>query len=469
MTVTSLLEKIFTSALVGALAATVLAIPPIQAAEAVSRSAGPERIGTAVAASADHRDSATDALLATATSFPDALSAGPLAAALDAPLLLTHAEHLPEAVAVELARLEVERVFVLGGPSAVSGAVVDDLVERGYAVERIAGDSRFDTAAEVAIAAGPSATGEAVIALGSHPSPEQAWPDAVASGALAASPDRLPTLLTAHDRLPDATRRALGTLGVEEVLLVGGEAAIAPAVAEELRDMGYTVRRLSGSSRYETSVALAGAALQRTPGADQQVVFATGGNFPDALAAGALAGALGSPLVLVPPERLTDSVEAFLREHTERWQGGVVVGGSAAASDFVLRELTAAVNGEPAPAPPAAPEPEEPKATESEPEERVVGTFEGQASWYGPGFHGRRTASGEPFDRNARTAAHRTLPFGTRVRVTNLANGQQVIVRINDRGPFHRRRVIDLSEAAARDIGMLGSGTAQVRGEILEG
>jgi rare lipoprotein A len=94
--------------------------------------------------------------------------------------------------------------------------------------------------------------------------------------------------------------------------------------------------------------------------------------------------------------------------------------------------------------------------------------FEGEGSWYGPGFHGRSTASGETFDRNAYTAAHRSLPFGTRVRVTNLNNGLQVIVRINDRGPYHGNRVIDLAEAAARDIDMTSTGTAPMRGEILE-
>ncbi|MFQ5746777.1 MAG: septal ring lytic transglycosylase RlpA family protein [Gemmatimonadota bacterium] len=87
----------------------------------------------------------------------------------------------------------------------------------------------------------------------------------------------------------------------------------------------------------------------------------------------------------------------------------------------------------------------------------------GIASWYGPGFHGRRTASGEIFDMEAMTAAHKTLPFGTRVRVMNLENGRATSVRINDRGPFVRGRIIDLSRAAARSIHMLGPGTARVR------
>lgn len=89
----------------------------------------------------------------------------------------------------------------------------------------------------------------------------------------------------------------------------------------------------------------------------------------------------------------------------------------------------------------------------------------GVASWYGPGFHGRQTANGERYNQNGYTAAHKSLPFGTKVKVTNLRNGQSVMVRINDRGPFIRGRVIDLSAGAARVIGV--SGTAPVRLEVL--
>ncbi len=90
-------------------------------------------------------------------------------------------------------------------------------------------------------------------------------------------------------------------------------------------------------------------------------------------------------------------------------------------------------------------------------------TETGMASWYGPGFHGRRTASGERFNQKAMTAAHKTLPFGTSVLVENLANGREVVVRINDRGPFSSKRIIDLSKGAAQKLGMIGSGTARVR------
>ncbi len=99
---------------------------------------------------------------------------------------------------------------------------------------------------------------------------------------------------------------------------------------------------------------------------------------------------------------------------------------------------------------------------------RVGGRYveEGVASWYGPKFHGRRTASGEVFDMHRLTAAHPWLPFGTIVKVTNLENGLSVVVRINDRGPFVKGRIIDLSYAAAKKIRMLRR-NARVRVEVL--
>lgn len=108
-----------------------------------------------------------------------------------------------------------------------------------------------------------------------------------------------------------------------------------------------------------------------------------------------------------------------------------------------------------APAPGSAPEGVAP-STDPEPFERGV------ASWYGLPFHGRRTANGERFDMNALTAAHKTLPFGTLVKVRSLVNGREVVVRINDRGPFTPGRIIDLSHAAAKAIGLLGIGTKRV-------
>jgi rare lipoprotein A len=103
--------------------------------------------------------------------------------------------------------------------------------------------------------------------------------------------------------------------------------------------------------------------------------------------------------------------------------------------------------------------------TPDKPQEKAPRTFlgEGVASYYGPGLHGRKTASGERFDQNAMTAAHRTVSFGTCLRVVNMENGKSVEVRINDRGPFKDERIIDVSLGAARKLDMVEKGLARVR------
>jgi len=98
----------------------------------------------------------------------------------------------------------------------------------------------------------------------------------------------------------------------------------------------------------------------------------------------------------------------------------------------------------------------------------VGSTQTGIASWYGPGFHGRTTSSRDTYDMYDATAAHNTLPFGTRILVTNLDNGKSAIVRVNDRGPFAKSRIIDLSYSAAYLLDMVGPGTARVKLEVLK-
>ncbi|MGK7930936.1 MAG: septal ring lytic transglycosylase RlpA family protein [Microcystaceae cyanobacterium] len=113
------------------------------------------------------------------------------------------------------------------------------------------------------------------------------------------------------------------------------------------------------------------------------------------------------------------------------------------------------------------PQPTQVATAKSGNKNRAKGVSRGVASWYGPGFHGRRTANGERYNQHGLTAAHRYLPFGTRVRVTNLRNNRSVVVRINDRGPFVGGRIIDLSAGAAKQIGVYHSGVAPVTVEVL--
>ena len=128
------------------------------------------------------------------------------------------------------------------------------------------------------------------------------------------------------------------------------------------------------------------------------------------------------------------------------------------------------ISPQPVPQPPPSPSIAPPPATPT-PNAPTPGIYveEGIASWYGVPFHGRRAANGEIFDMNTLVAAHRTLPFGSIVRVTNLNNDRQVEVRVIDRGPFVKDRVLDVARAAAIALDMLGTGTAPVRIELLAG
>ncbi len=109
------------------------------------------------------------------------------------------------------------------------------------------------------------------------------------------------------------------------------------------------------------------------------------------------------------------------------------------------------------------------RSTGTEPTEsfRVGQVLVGEASYYGPGFHGKLTANGEVYDQNDLTCAHKTLPFNTKLRITFIPTGKSVIVRVNDRGPYKRGRILDLSVEAARRLGMTGDGTGLVRAQII--
>jgi len=147
-------------------------------------------------------------------------------------------------------------------------------------------------------------------------------------------------------------------------------------------------------------------------------------------------------------------------------------GGPALAEDVLADDIPALAIAEAA-VPPApvelSPVALDVAAPEAQGEAAGTRLGSGTASYYGRAFHGRRTASGERFDMNAMTAAHRTLPFGSKVRVTNVDTGASVIVTINDRGPFTHGRLIDVSHAAAAELGLIARGRGQVELELLEG
>jgi rare lipoprotein A len=138
--------------------------------------------------------------------------------------------------------------------------------------------------------------------------------------------------------------------------------------------------------------------------------------------------------------------------------------GCATAPRFAARSNPPAPRGNTETEPTGSSESKTPR----NPTGKILLTLEGVASYYADEFHGRQTSNGEIYDMNELTAAHRTFPFGTKVRITNLENRRTVVVRINDRGPFHEGRMIDLSLGAAKELDLIRTGTARVKLEVLE-
>lgn len=301
----------------------------------VVRVAGPDRVATAVAASREAFAEAGTVVLASAGSFPDALAAAPLAASLEAPLLLV-GRSLPESVAEEVDRLGAGEAVIVGAVGAVPLLVGEQLRRLGVAVRRVPGETRFDTAALLAREVAAGTVEEVVLASGG------AFPDALSVAPLAAA-EGLPILLSATSGMVGDTAEALAALEPERVLVVGGEAAISREVAARVPG----ARRLAGAERYATSLEVAEEFLRR--GADLGVVYvATGLDFPDALAAGPVAARTGGPVLLVDGEEPSRSPAslAFLRAHGRRVGALWVFGGAAAIGEPTVDRLVQA-RGEP--------------------------------------------------------------------------------------------------------------------------
>lgn len=303
----------------------------------IQRVEGADRVATAVAGSRGAFGVTETVVLAAAGDYPDALVAGPLAASLDAPILLVGGTVTPE-LATELKRLAAFEAIIVGGTDAVPESVDADLEERGISVRRLAGADRFATAAAVASEVG-GGSGTAVVASG------RAFPDALSAVPMAVA-EGAPLLLVEPRAVPAATVKALNDLGIDRTILAGGTAAVSDEVAADLPDP----RRIAGSDRYETSVALAEAVLDSDRDV-RQVAIADGRNFPDALAAGPVmaigfGGASGGGPVLLVDGADADNSPAslsLLRAERDRIESAVVVGGPSAVSSRTVDRVTAAL------------------------------------------------------------------------------------------------------------------------------
>jgi putative cell wall-binding protein/glucose/arabinose dehydrogenase len=285
----------------------------------VARLAGPGRVETAASVSqATFAPGVPVAYVARADGFADALAGGPAAARQRGPVLLVSPGSVPAATTAELERLRPQRIVVLGGVDAVSDGVKAEL-QRHAPVERIAGNDRYATAADVSRLHFMPGVAVAYVATG------QNFPDALAGGAAAAAAGG-PLLLVRGDGVPEASAAELRRLRPQRIVVLGGATAVSAATEEALRSFG-SVERRQGDDRYATAAAVSAAAF---PAGVGTVYVATGRDFPDALSAVPAAGASASPLLLVDRDRVPAAVESELSRLAPRRI--VVLGGPTAVT-----------------------------------------------------------------------------------------------------------------------------------------
>jgi putative cell wall-binding protein len=315
----------------------------VPASGTVDRVSGRERVETAAALSAAAFDSARTVVLASAMSFPDSIVAGPLAAAVDGPVLTTYGERLEDAVVDEVRRLGATAAFVVGPADRVTDDVMDALVARtgvrATAVTRLAGDDDFATAALVAAEVRErTGSDDALVALGSHPTEKQAWPDALTAGYHGAVTGQ-PVLLVAHDEVPAVTRQALDD--VEVATIVGGRAAVSSDAEAEVARHADRVRRLAGADRFSTAGAVVDDLLDGRLVRLDRLWVATGHDYADALAAASAVAAAGDAFVLVDgaDTRGDEGLAPWFERRASRIDAGRAIGGGAAVNEAAVARL----------------------------------------------------------------------------------------------------------------------------------
>jgi putative cell wall-binding protein len=293
----------------------------------LERISGADRYATAAAISRRFFPSAATVFVATGAAFPDGLAAGPAAARLGSPVLFVSRDSVPTATRNEIVRLGAQKVYVIGGPVAISETVrtqLDGLVSGD--AQRVHGADRYATAAAVA-GLFPDTTTTVYIATGGT------FPDALSGGAAAAA-QGAPVLLTRPDVLPPAVEDQLARIGPTKIVILGGTAAVSAAVETRLRSYTSNVVRLAGADRFGTAVAVSRATY---PSGATRAFIATGMSYPDALAAVPVAGRQRAPILLATPS----SIGSATLTELGRVNPGTVfmLGGEAALGANVAKGL----------------------------------------------------------------------------------------------------------------------------------
>ncbi|MDO9463843.1 MAG: cell wall-binding repeat-containing protein, partial [bacterium] len=294
-----------------------------EATDKYDRIAGNNRYLTAVEVSKKGWPSSADTvLLARGDVFADALSAVPLAHSLNAPILLTQPERLPEETMKEIERLRPAKIYILGGTSAISSEVEDYLLYKGQEVERIGGVDRFETAVMIANRLAPQGAITAVVVYGFN------FPDALAAASYAAAAG-MPILLTDTLQTPEATLDAINDLDIQNVIVVGGTQVISNEV---VKNQFPNAIRVWGGDRYETAVALA----EHFQPSGDLVFIATGLDFADAITGAVLAAKQNRGMLLVGRSAPEVVKNYFLQKNI---QSATVLGGTNAVSKNIADSL----------------------------------------------------------------------------------------------------------------------------------
>ncbi|HUG84294.1 MAG TPA: cell wall-binding repeat-containing protein, partial [Euzebya sp.] len=319
-----------------AMVAALLVAAPAGAQPRLERLAGADRFETAAAAG-ETFGTADAVVLATGERPADALAAAPLARSLGAPLLLTSSTSLAAAAAAQLDRLGGPGVWLVGGEAALSSDVAAAVAQRGTVAGRLSGPNRFATAAAIATQVGLSPDGEVIVVNGQ----DEAFADALSAGSFGVLGHTVPVLLTRGEDVPVETAAALAELAPTTIHLIGGTAVISQAVQAALEDAGAATLRHAGADRYATSAAVNEHLRSRVPAlfggeVERTLVTASGEDFPDGLAAGALTGSTRPGLLqLVPRDQLdaAGAVVTLLQQMAGEIDLVTLLGGPAAVSE----------------------------------------------------------------------------------------------------------------------------------------
>lgn len=287
---------------------------------------GANRFETAVEVSKAGWASSETVVLVNAYGFADALTGVPFAYIKEAPILLTDTKSIPKSTYDEIERLGAKNIYILGGNGVVSKNIESELKYNEFNVFRIAGLNRFETALEIGnevLMDNSSETAVLTTALN--------YPDALAMSSYAAM-NKYPILYTQTNTLNIDTKEFFKDNGITKVIIPGGIGVVSENVANELRASGITVERIAGADRYNTAVSIA---TQYKSSFKDEVMIATGNNFPDALAGGVLAAKKQIPILLVNKDRVQDEVKNYIKLNVN---GNMyILGGTGVVPDEILR------------------------------------------------------------------------------------------------------------------------------------